>query len=498
VSRGNGDFSAGARHDAPLRTYAPAEPAPNFWLLLVTVSLGGVFAPLNSTMLAVALPDLRRDFDVGHAEVAWLVSAYLIAMAVAQPLGGRLGDQLGRANVFRAGLLAFLVLSLACAAAPTFPLLILLRTGQALVGAAVIPNGMAMLRESVPPDRLGRSGGFTGSAMSIAAATGPLLGAGILAIGSWRLLFLMNLPLVAAALIAFALLKYPAGHARSRLDLDWTGAGALAVLLVSVTFLLNALSGGQSAFVLAAAVVALAVFAWVFVRRQQSSVVPVVEWTLFRNRSYAAATGFILLGNLVMYTALLTIPFFIEEVQRAGSGRTGVLQSAIAMPMIFISPLAGRLSDSLGRRPLISAGSVLLVASTAALAFGIREGSSFPFLVVCLGLLGVGMSVSFGPVSAAAIESTPREMAGTAAGTNSMMRYFGSIVGTGLLGAILTTESGLPEIGLFRLIFAVLVVMSVLAALCAVLVHRFPARLREAPEPRPDGMMASRTATGAG
>ncbi|HEV8573949.1 MAG TPA: MFS transporter, partial [Dehalococcoidia bacterium] len=394
---------------------------------------------------------------------------------------GRLGDQLGRANVFRGGLVAFLALSLACAAAPSFPLLILLRTGQALVGASVIPNGMAMLRESVPPDHLGRSGGFTGSAMSIAAATGPLLGAGILAIGSWRLLFLMNIPLVAAALIAFAFLAYPAGHQRLRLDLDWMGAAALAVLLVSITLLLNSLSGGQSAFVLAAFVVALAVFTWVFVRRQQRSAAPVVEWSLFRNRSYAAATGFILLGNLVMYTALLTIPFFIEEVQRAGSGRTGILQSAIAMPMIIISPLAGRLSDSLGRRPLISAGSLLLVASTAALAFGISEGSSLPFLVVCMGFLGVGMSVSFGPASAAAIESTARELAGTAAGTNSMMRYLGSIVGTGLLGAILNTESGLPEIGLFRLIFAVLVGMSVAAVLCALLVHRFAAKHYEAP-----------------
>jgi EmrB/QacA subfamily drug resistance transporter len=472
-----GDAHAG-RDKAPLRESA-APYAPNFWLLLVTVSLGGVFAPLNSTMLAVALPELRRDFDVGHAEVAWLVSAYLIAMAVAQPLGGRLGDQLGRANVFRAGLLAFLALSLACAAAPTFTLLILLRTGQALVGAAVIPNGMAMLRESVPPDRLGRSGGFIGSAMSIAAATGPLLGAGILAIGSWRLLFLMNIPLVTAALIAFAILNYPGGD-RRRLDLDWIGAAALAVLLVSVTLLLNALSGGQSALVLVGAVFALVVFAWVFVRRQQRSASPVVEWSLFRNRSYAAATGFILLGNLVMYTALLTIPFFIEEVQQAGSGRTGVLQSAIAMPMIFISPIAGRVSDSVGRRPLISAGSVLLVASTAALALGMREGSSFSFLVVSMCVLGVGMAVSFGPASAAAIECTAREVAGTAAGTNSMMRYLGSIVGTGLLGAILTTESGVPEAGLFRLIFAVLVVMSVAAAICALLVHRFAAPYYEA------------------
>src|SRR2546428_5532112 len=98
--------------------------APRYALLLLTVALGGVLAPLNSTMLAVALPELRRDFGVGHAEIAWLVSAYLIAMAVAQPLGGRLGDQLGRPRVFRVGLLLFLGFSLAASAAPTYLLLI--------------------------------------------------------------------------------------------------------------------------------------------------------------------------------------------------------------------------------------------------------------------------------------------------------------------------------------------------------------------------------------
>jgi MFS family permease len=166
----------------------PSEAPPRYGLLLLTVSLGGIFAPLNSTMLAVALPELRQDFGIGHAAIAWLVSAYLIAMAVAQPLGGRLGDQLGRVRVFRTGLLLFLAFSLAAAAAPTYGLLIVFRTAQALVGAAVIPNGFAMMRESVPFNRLGRAGGLTGSAMSAAAAVGPILGAVLLEAWSWRLL----------------------------------------------------------------------------------------------------------------------------------------------------------------------------------------------------------------------------------------------------------------------------------------------------------------------
>ena len=161
-----------------------------YWLLLGTVSLGSVLAPLNSTMLA--LPEIRDDFSLSHAEIGWLVSAYLIAMAVAQPIAGRLRDRLGRMRVLRVSLLAFLALSLAAAAAPNFALLVAFRTGQALMGAAIIPTGMAMIRDSVPVRRLGQSNGITGSLLSLSAAAGPLVGALFLELGSWRYLFLAN------------------------------------------------------------------------------------------------------------------------------------------------------------------------------------------------------------------------------------------------------------------------------------------------------------------
>ena len=453
----------------------PARPV-SYPLLLLTVSLATVLAPVNSTMLAVALPELRRDFGVGYAEIAWLVSAYLIAMAVAQPLGGRLGDQLGRERVFRAGLVLFLVLSLAAAASPDYLLLIFFRTGQALVGAAVIPNGFAMLRESVPLNRLGRSSGLTGSAASAAAAIGPLLGAALLALGSWRLLFLMNVPLVAAALVALHFLDYGAERARKRLSLDWLGAAAFAGVLALVTVLLNALRGEASNLVLGAAVGAFPVFLLIFVRRQFSAETPIAEWRLFRIRSYAGATGYVLLSNLVMYTTILTVPFFVEEVQNKGSFTTGTLLGALSVPVAILAPIGGRVSDVVGRRAPIVVGSVFMVAGVTALLFGISRDVPYLFLAAILGLLGVGLGLSVGPASAAAIESTPGELAGAAAGTNSMMRYVGSIIGAGVLGSVLNTNAATPGIDLFRLIFALLVVMSVLAALCGLLVHRFPRR----------------------
>ena len=456
---------------------------PGYVLLLTTVCLGGVLAPLNSTMLAVALPEIREGFSVGHAEIAWLVSAYLIAMAVAQPLGGRLGDQLGRARVFRAGLVAFLALSLAAAFSPEFSVLIALRTGQALVGAAVIPNGMAMLRESVPVRRLGFSGGLTGSAISISAAAGPLIGSALLAAGSWRLLFLMNAPLVAAALVSLALLRYPEKHQPKGFSLDWTGALSFAVLLVSVTFLLNSMRGGTSAYLLGAVVVSLLLSSALFLQRQLFSASPIAEWRLFRNRSYSAATSYILLSNLVMYTTLLTIPFFIVEVQGRGSAATGTLLASMSVLMAVVSPLSGRISDGRGRRQPAIVGSLIMLASVTAIVAGMERDVSYGYLAAALTLLGLGLGLSFGAASTAAVESAPREMAGAAAGTNSMMRYVGSIIGAGILGAVLSSDAGAPEIGLFRLIFVVLTVAAALACLSTLFIHRFPPERDAAPEP---------------
>ncbi|MEX0785263.1 MAG: MFS transporter [Dehalococcoidia bacterium] len=443
-----------------------------YWFLLLTVALGGVLAPLNSTMLAVALPELRADFDIGHSAISWLISAYLIAMAVAQPLGGRIGDQLGRARVFRYGLIAFLALSVGASLSPNFATLVALRTGQALVGAAVIPNGMAMLRTSVPGDRLGRSMGLTAASMSFAAAVGPLIGTALLAIGSWRLLFLMNVPLVLAALACMSALRYPEPLAKQRLALDWRGALAFAGALIALTFALNSLSGQGGLAAFGAGLGGTIVLAGAFYLSQRTSPMPMVEWTLFRTLSYAGATAYVALSNLVMYTTLVSIPFFIEEVQGKGSGTSGTLLGAMSVLIAVMSPIGGRLSDSLGRRlPALRAGSLFVLVAVLALLFGIQRDVSYAYLLVALCVLGLGMGLSFGPASTAAVESVSADLAGTAAGTNSMMRYIGSIVGVGILGAVLGGDGGANDVDLFRAIFAVLTGMAAAACLSTLFIH---------------------------
>ena len=455
---------------APAPAASPAR-VPGERLLLAVVAFGALLAPLNSTMIAVALPDIRSDFALSHGAIAWLVSSYLITMAVAQPVAGSLGDQLGRERVFRVALVAFLGFSLGATLAPSFELLVALRTGQAVAGAALIPNGIAMLRAVVPPSRLGRVNGLFGSAMAVSAASGPLIGAAILNASSWRLLFLLNVPAVALALLLHARLRYRDEHAGGRAEIDWAGAALLAAVLTGVTWLFASLDGEAGGAATAAVTAAVLVALVAFVRQQIVGRVAVAPWGLFRRRSFAAANGYIMVSNLVMYTPLLTIPFFIREVQHGGPARVGLLLGAMSVLMAVLAPFSGRLSDAVGRRWPALAGAVLALTGALLLVAGIDAGVSFAYLAVALALLGSGIGLGAGAATTAALEAAPRALAGSAAGTSSMMRYIGSIAGVGVLAGLLGSGDSVPSVEVFRAIFAVVASMALVAVIAATPIH---------------------------
>lgn len=447
------------------------------------VSLGALLAPLNSTMLAVALPEIRADFGVSHAALGWLISAYLITMAVVQPVAGRLGDQVGRARVFRISLVAFLICSLLAAASPNFEVLVLLRTGQAIAGAALMPNGMALLRVATPTHRLGRMNGLNGSIMSVSAASGPLIGAALLAVGPWRLLFLLNIPFVALALVLAMSSRFDDETERVTPRIDAIGIAIFAGLLVLMTLLLNGNVGTppDPGFLVTAGVTVL--LSLLFLPAQRRSIAPVAEWALFRTASFTGATIYVLVSNLVMYTTLLAVPFFIVDFQGRSAGTTGALLGVMSVGMAVMAPLGGIIADRVGRRLPALVGSIAAVGGATAILLLLDEDTSFAPLAASLALLGLGIGIGTGPATTAAIESAPIAAAGRAAGTNSMMRYVGSILGAGMLAGVLDTDGAVPGLDTFRLVFVVVVVMAGIAVVTAIPIHRFPPRSVEPSAP---------------
>jgi MFS family permease len=335
-----------------------------------------------------------------------------------------------------------------------------------------------MVREVVPVSRLGRIYGLNAAVLSFAAAVGPLLGAFVVDVGNWRWLFLLNVPVILAALLLQSRLAYRDQVSRQRLVIDWLGVTLLAALFVLLTITLNHARTPDAGFVVMLGITLLtgAACGW----RLLHSRAPVIEWRLFRSASFGAATGNVLTSNLVMYTALLTVPFFVEEVQHRGASSSGVALGAMSIAMAVLAPVSGRVGDAVGRRlPAVAGG------AAAALGAGLLcviVGVDVPEwqLGVGLAVLGLGVGLGTGAATTAAIECSPIELSGAAAGVNSMMRYVGSITGAGMIGSILDSGRDLDgEVGLFRLIFALMTAAAILSMLLAVRIHRFPSGVTE-------------------
>jgi MFS family permease len=361
--------------------------------VLAALALSATLLPLNSTMLAVALPDIASDTGGGVAAASWLVTSYVVAMATLGPFAGRLGDRLGRRRVLLWGLFAFAAASAAAGLAPSLELLIAARLGQAVAGSLVFPNAMALLRDALPEGRRAAGFGLLGSAVGVAAAVGPALGGVLVGAFGWRAIFLVNLPVVVTAVV-LSLRALP-GVAPAR-----RGAGAAP----------SPSPDGERA-------------RW--------------DWAQpLRVPVFGAATGAVGLSNLAMYGTLLAVPVVLAGRPGWSAADAGLALALMSVAMIAVAPLGGRLADRRGNRLPATAGLALLTLSGATLA-AMGTAPSAPGLTGALLLAGVGLGLASAALQTAAIEAVDPRHAGVAAGLFSTGRYAGSIVSALLLAALL-------------------------------------------------------------
>ncbi len=410
-------------------------------------------------MIAVALLDIERDLDVSVGAVTWLVSGYLVVMALAQPLGGRIGDVLGHRRTFLAGLCAFLATSALATLAPWFAALVALRMSQALFGGLMTPSASALLREIASTERRGRMFGWFGTVMGLAAAVGPVLGGGLVAVFGWRSIFLVNLPVGAAAL-SMALRALPHDGQRPPvrgMSFDLPGAAAFTGFAGAIVTALFLATDGVQRWL--PAVVAAAVFLVVLIRIERRVRDPFVALSLFNRRPYVGATATVLLHNLVMYSLLLVVPILAERELELGPSGAGLLIGAMTGAMMVVSPVGGHLSDRLGRRAPVLIGAAIAVVATVGLVL-IADAPSTGGTAAFVALAGIGVGLAGASLQTTAVESAPGGMVGVASGVFMTVRYTGGIAAAGLAAAVASS-------GAFRTGFVVLAVAAMLSLVSA-------------------------------
>jgi EmrB/QacA subfamily drug resistance transporter len=409
---------------------------------MLGVASGAILVPLNSTMLAVALPDVGGTFSLGANQVSSLVTLYLGAVAVALPVGGSIGDRYGHRPSFLLGVLAFAAASSLAAIATTFEVLEISRVGQAVSGALISTSSAALIRETAPPERQGEAFGLFDLLVSTSAAIGPFIGGVLVGAFGWRSLFVLAVPLgvVSAAFVGLWLRpnvdEHAAAHRREAAPIDVPGLALLAAAIIAFLLAIRAQPGDPLGLVAALAIVPLlAVFIAVELRRER----PAVDPRLFLRRPFAAALLGVFGSTVILHGNFILVPFLVETLLGESPTTSGIVLLGIAGVGAVVAPFGGRLSDRHGRRVLVVIGGLIMAAGLGALALPAGNTSALA-VAILLGVVGLGSGLGGSARQAAAFDSIEKERLGMAAGTYYTGRYLGGVVGASLAGAILGSQ----------------------------------------------------------
>ncbi len=401
---------------------------------------------LDALVVITALPRMQRDLHVGLSSLQWTVNAYGIAFAAGIITAAALGDRFGRRLVFTGGLALFTLASAACALAPSAADLIAARTVQGLGAAAVLPLSLTILTTAFPAERRGLIVGVYGGLAGLAVAFGPILGGAVTEGLNWHWIFWLNVPIgLATVLLGTRLL--PESHgAPERLDLAGVSLVTSGVVAL-VWALTRANDVGWASFESVGSFGAgcglLAAFLWWEHRTAQ----PMVPLRLFANREFA-------IGNLTTYFlhgATFAAAFFITQEFQLARGysplQTGLrLLPFFGTPMI-VAPLAGALSDRIGRRPIMLTGLVLQAVGYSWVAARSSLATSWIELDAALLVAGVGISMALPTVPTAVLSAVAPDELGKASGINYMAQRFGTVFALAIASAVFSTQGhlGSPE-----------------------------------------------------
>jgi MFS family permease len=443
--------------------------APGTTRGLVAACLAASLMPLNSTMIAVAVPDIADQVGAAPGMVTQaLVATYLVAAIALQSPGGKLGDRIGQWSAFGFGQALLAAGAIVGYVAPTLWLLTASRVLMAAGGAIVVPATIALLRTELPEHRRGRAFGIFGSVMALAAGIGPLVGGELVRWFGWPSIFLANLPIIAVSAVLAATAHHePTPRRPTRFD--WAGSALLSGALVCLVLAVEA--PGEYGLLLALVGIGLLV-PFVLVERRVAD--PVVAFSLFHDVRFTAGTLVIALLNLVMYALVFEVPLVVDHTFRLGPERTGRLLVFLMLSMVFTSLIAGRLTDRFGPRPLGVLGVLTCLAGLVLMRVLPLEAAAD--LRLPLALLGVGLGLANPAAQAASLAGVSREDSGMAAGVSSTMRYLGGIVGIALLGRVIdgaaSVNAVLAQHNQLLTIFAGVLIATVV---CAAILGRRPA-----------------------
>ena len=406
------------------------------WWTLGAMCFALFMIMLDNTVVNVALPSIQRDLNASLSSLEWTVNAYTLSFAVLLVTGGRLGDIFGRRRVFTFGVVLFAGSSALIGLAPDQAWLVAGRAVQGMGAAFMMPGTLSIISNTFAPHERGRAIGTWAGVSALALAAGPAVGGALTEYVSWRAIFFLNLPVAVGAVVVTLFATRESRDPTVDHSVDYPGIAALSVGLTALVLSLvegNRWGWGSTGIValLATAVVALVLFAYVELRGRT----PMIQFEYLRSRSFAGASAVAFIVSFAMLAMFFFMALYMQNILQYSPLEAGIRFLPSTVVIIVAAPIAGRLADRVGPRPLIVVG-MSLAAFALYLQSRVDVHTGYAELLPAFSLMGLGMGLTMSPMSTAGMNAVTPEKAGAASGILSMFRMVGGTFGVAAIGAL--------------------------------------------------------------
>jgi len=406
------------------------------WLIFIVLNIFTFMGTLDASIVNIALPTISKKLGLSFASSQWIVISYLLTICTVVLFFGKLGDMVGKVNVFKVGSIIFIIGSFLCGLSDSLPFLVISRIIQALGASMTMANSSGIVTEIFPVKERGKALGFIGTFVSLGSITGPSFGGIIISSLGWEYIFWINVPIGLISIsLAWRILPKDKTLTKTKIDILGSILFSLSIILLFGGLLFGQNHGYKNTLILTSIIVGMITFAiFLMVERKKDS--PMLELSIFKNPLFSISIfcGFIVFVANFCFNILS--PFYTQDILGLSALHSGYILMLFPIAMAIVAPISGSLSDKISGQAISFIGLLVMVIAQIGLTF-LHEGSSILNLAIWIILLGASSGLFQSPNNSIIMSTVEKKQLGIAGSINSLVRNLGMVVGISLATSIL-------------------------------------------------------------